>query len=271
MLYMYSNLVLQMPILNACLTSCEGSSWLPLGRGTRSGLLEHAVNLLEGKTLGLGDEEVGVDEGACAKTSPDEEDVGPEVALVGVDHVGGDDGDDGVPEPVGGGGETDTTGTDRDGEDFTDDDPCTWTPSGGEEEDEDTDEGDLGVDSGDVVGDRSTVLDVSMVEADGVTNDTDEELADKHAQSTPKEEGATTEPLDGPEGNGGGQHVDESEDEGDEESVLDGTSRLEERSRIVEDEVDTSPLLHHLEGGTEDSATKVALCLPEGAGEAAGP
>lgn len=39
--------------------SCEGAMWLPLARGARSALLQHLVNLLECKTLGLGNEEVG--------------------------------------------------------------------------------------------------------------------------------------------------------------------------------------------------------------------
>ena len=40
----------------------EGGVGLPLARGARSGLLHHLVDLLEGKTLGLGDEEVGEDD-----------------------------------------------------------------------------------------------------------------------------------------------------------------------------------------------------------------
>ena len=62
--------------------------------------------------LGLGDEEVGVDEGGGAEGAPDEEDVRLEVAFGLAHHVGRDDGDDAVPEPVGGGGQSDTTGTD---------------------------------------------------------------------------------------------------------------------------------------------------------------
>lgn len=72
----------------------EGAVGLPLGRGPRGGLLHHLVDLLQGETFGLGDEEVGVDEGAGAKGAPDEEDFGLKVALVLVDHVGGDDSDD---------------------------------------------------------------------------------------------------------------------------------------------------------------------------------
>lgn len=53
------------------------------------------------------------------KTYPYEEDGRAEVACTDVDHVGGDDGDDGIPQPVGGRRESDATGTDREGEDLT--------------------------------------------------------------------------------------------------------------------------------------------------------
>jgi hypothetical protein len=72
----------------------EGGMGLPLGRGTGSSLLHHLVDLLQGETLGLGDQEVSVDEGASAQRAPNEEHLGAEVALVLVDHVGSDDGDD---------------------------------------------------------------------------------------------------------------------------------------------------------------------------------
>ena len=72
----------------------EGGGRLPASRGTGSGLLHHLVDLLKGKTLGLRDEEEGVDECTSAKASPNEEDAGLEVALVGADHVRGDDSND---------------------------------------------------------------------------------------------------------------------------------------------------------------------------------
>lgn len=76
-------------------------------------------------------------------------------------------------------------------------------------------------------------------------------------------EGTTPDSLDGPEGNRGGAHIDECEDEGDEERVGNGTSGLEERGRVVKDKVDTRPLLHHLERSTENGATEVAASLPK--------
>lgn len=141
---------------------------LPAGKGTGGCLLHHLVDLLESKTLGLGDEEVGVDQGAGAEGTPDEEDLGAEIALVRVNLVRGDDGDDTVPQLVGGSGEGDTAGTDEQREYVADDDPGTGTPGAGEEEDVDADEGNHG-------GDGVRVAAVSD------TNDSDEELTDNHA------------------------------------------------------------------------------------------
>lgn len=72
----------------------EGLAGLPFGGGARSRLFHHLINLLEGQALGLGDEEIGVDESARAETTPDEKDGGLEVAAVFIDHVWGDNGND---------------------------------------------------------------------------------------------------------------------------------------------------------------------------------
>ena len=231
--------------------------------------------MLKRQTLGLWNEEVCVDEGSRAETSPDEEDAGLEVALVLADHVWGDDSNDGVPEPVGGGGETDTTRTDWQWEDLTNENPGARSPSAGEEEDEDGDEGNLGVDGGDVVGNSGSIWasadGVGLVEADGNTDDGDEELADQHTEGTPDKEWTTAELLNGVEGDWSRAHVDQGEDQGNQEDVVDGAGGLQEWSRVVEDEVDTSPLLHHLEGGTEDGLAQVGVRLEDGAAEAVGP
>lgn len=80
----------------------KGAVRLPLARSAGRSLLKHLVDLLEGKTLGFGNEEVGEEEGDAAKTAPHEEDVGAETSGVGsVSHkVGGDDTDNAVPEPM---------------------------------------------------------------------------------------------------------------------------------------------------------------------------
>jgi hypothetical protein len=93
------------------------------------------------------------------------------------------------------------------------------------------------LDGRDVVSDLNAVLEVSLVEAGGNTDDGDEELADKHAESAVDEERATTELLDSPEGDRGGNDVDNGEDHRKEEDVGNGTGRLEEGRGVVEDEV----------------------------------
>lgn len=149
----------------------------------------------------------------------------------------------GVPQPVGSSGESNTTGADRQREDLANDNPSTRAPGGGEEEDEDGNEGDLGIDSRDVVGNGvSDGIGVGLVEADGDTDDGNEELADEHTKGTPHEERATADLLNSVEGDGGGADVDEGEDEGDQEDVGDGTGGLQEDGRVVEDEVNTSPV-----------------------------
>jgi hypothetical protein len=117
--------VLEVTSVAADLASLGGKSRgrAPLGRVTGRGLGQHLVDLLERETLGFRDEEDRVDEAAEARATPDEEDGRAHVAAVLADHVRGDDGNDGVPEPVGGGRKTDTARTDRKREDFADEDP----------------------------------------------------------------------------------------------------------------------------------------------------
>jgi len=248
-----------------------GGVWAPLGRGSGSGLGEHLVDLLESESFCFWHKQVSVNECSSAETAPDEEDAGSEVALVLTDHVGSDDGDDGVPEPVGGGGESDTSGSDGEGEDLSDKNPCTGSPGCSEEEDEDGNEGDLSVDGSDVLGTADTVDDLELVESDGDTDDGHEELADKHTKSSIDEERSATELLNSVEGDGSGADVDDGENHGDQERIVDGAGGREERSRVVENEVYSGPLLHHLERGTENGSTEVGVGSPEGTREACSP
>jgi hypothetical protein len=259
----------------------EGRMRHPLAGRTGSGLLEHAVDLLERETLGLGHEEVGEGPADAAKTAPHEEDVGAEVgvALAGADEVGGDCCDDlgqislcesgrqrgfayAVPEPIGGGGETDTTGTDGEREDLADDDPGSGAPGGSEEEDVQADEGNHGADSGVVV--------LGFLSG-GNTDDTDDELHDDHTSGAIKKDGAATESLNDVEGNGSGAHVDERGDQADEEGVADRAELGEEHGSEVEDEVDTGKLLHHLHANTEERTAQVGVAAGEATLEAVGP
>ena len=128
----------------------------PLARLARGRLLEHAVDLLERETLGLWDEEVRIDEGTRAEGAPEEEDGRTEVGLVGTDKVRSDDGDDRVPEPVRGRRERNTSGSDGEREDLANENPSTRAPGRSKEEDEDGNEGDLGIDGANVLGNRDT-------------------------------------------------------------------------------------------------------------------
>lgn len=51
----------------------RGLSWAPFGGIARGCLLHHLIDLLERQTLGLGNQEVRVDERESAESSPDEE------------------------------------------------------------------------------------------------------------------------------------------------------------------------------------------------------
>lgn len=175
-----------------------------------------------------------------------------------------------VPEPVGGGGETDTTGADGEREDLADDDPGAGAPGGSEEGDVDADEGDHGLD-GVAVGGIWGGVGGWVGLAGGDTDDTDDELGDDHSGATEDENTATTEALNDPEGERGGKHVDEGGDQGDEEGVVDRAKGGEEDGSEVEDEVDTSELLHHLEDYAEDCAANVGGALGDGTVEAVGP
>lgn len=68
----------------------------PFGARSWCRLLQHAVDLLEGEALGLGNEDVCVDDAQEAEGAPEEEDLGAEIdtAAVGGGEVWGDDCDD---------------------------------------------------------------------------------------------------------------------------------------------------------------------------------
>jgi len=136
-----------------------------------------------------------------------------------------------VPQPVGGSRETNTTGSNGEREDLADDNPSSWTPGRGKEEDKDCDEGDLRVDCGNVVGNGSACsVEMSFVEADGDTNDGNKELTDQHAESTIEKDSSSTELLHGVERDRSGADVDQGEDQRDQERVADGAGRLQKWS-----------------------------------------
>ena len=125
----------------------------PLRRRTGRRFFQQAVHLFKGESLGFRYKEVSKDETTRAETTPQEEDVGLEIALVFTNHVRRDDGDDGIPKPIRRTGKGNTAGADGNRENFTSNDPCTRSPRGSEEENVDADEGNLSIDGTDIVGD----------------------------------------------------------------------------------------------------------------------
>ena len=131
------------------------------GFGLRSDVLASALVLMWSVFMTTYDQEVGKGRGDAAEGTPEEEDFGAEVrvAFVGTDQVRGDDGNDlswsasiyhsgvgqvstyAVPEPVGGGGDTDTARSDGQREDLSNNHPRTRAPGGSEEGDVEADEG----------------------------------------------------------------------------------------------------------------------------------
>ena len=64
-LHIFDELAVQNTLLCETHFGSKGAVWDPFARVARSGLFQHAVDLLQGKSLSLGNEEVGV----CPATS----------------------------------------------------------------------------------------------------------------------------------------------------------------------------------------------------------
>ena len=143
-------------------------------------------------------------------------------------------------------------------EDLSDENPGGGAPGCGEEEYVETGEDDEARGCG-----LATLIDCA--------DNGDEKFADEHAKGAVDQECASTQLLDSPERDGRGADVDCSGDHGDGKGVRQANS-LEEGGAVVclklvtiayqpctltltEDEVDTSPLLKHLQGDTEHDAT----------------
>jgi len=192
----------------------ESRVWDPLCGVTRVGFFQHTIDLFEGESLGLGDEEVGVDEASGTERSPNEEDARTEIGVTFAlsNHVWGDDSDDTVPEPVGSSRKSDTTGSNGEGKDFADEDPGTRAPGGGEEEDVDANESNLSGHGGMIV---------LRFSASCNTNNTNNELTDQHTKSAPNEDCTTSISLNDPKGEGSRADIDESGNKIDQEWIAD--------------------------------------------------
>ena len=146
-----------------------------------------------------------------------------------------------VPEPIGRGRQTDTARSNRQREDLSNDHPGTWAPGGSEEGDVETDEGDHS---------RNSRIIIFRGSAGCDTNNSNNKLHDDHSRASNDEDLAATESFNCPKGDRGRTDVDKCRDEGDEEGVVNRAEGLEKDRSEVEDEVDSSQLLHHLHKDT---------------------
>ncbi|KFY92569.1 hypothetical protein V500_04144 [Pseudogymnoascus sp. VKM F-4518 (FW-2643)] len=99
-------------------------------------------------------------------------------------------------------------------------------------------------------------------------DDADDKLCNDYAYSAKDKDAATAEALYNLEGRRGAKDVNEGSNKGDEEGVFNRAKGSEEDSSEVEDEVDTSKLLHHLEDYAKDCTADVGGALSNRAVEA---
>ena len=95
-LHIHDNVLLERSLVRHAHLRRKSLVRSPSAAGARRGLLEHLINLLQAKALGLGNKEVRVDQAASAQRTPEEKHLGTEVAITGIltDQVGRDDGDE---------------------------------------------------------------------------------------------------------------------------------------------------------------------------------
>lgn len=102
--------------------------------------------MLQGQPLGLGDDEEGKQQAQEERTTPDEEHLNRQVALVLVHDVWRDDGNHTVPQPVRGCSKSNTLGSNWERVDLANHDPGSRTPGGckgGDVQASENDEADL--------------------------------------------------------------------------------------------------------------------------------
>lgn len=243
-------------VSDASLVLLHGLGRTPLGGvGSPGDLFVEQVDLFQAEALCLVDHTVDESDADEAAAEPDEENLGLEVgiALTKVDEVGSRVGNGPVEQPVGGGGDTERLGTSLERENLTSDNPGQGSPGGGKEEDVDADKGDGRLGCRFVV-----AVDLAsdwVLDTGNGTGNSYNELGDSHTDGTEQQQWATSPFVSCIKTRDRGHNIDGRRDHGDDKLVLD-TSALKVASSVVENEVDTSELLKHLEQATSDLALK---------------
>lgn len=181
--------------------------------------------------------EVDIKDGNGAGSTPHETSLIAEITRISVDEVGIDLSEDVVPQPVGSGSERHGLATDVEGEELTDEDPGGGTPGGGETEDVNESEHDQASTSG-------------LRARSSGTDDGDNVLRDNHNDTAVDEQLATAETIHSNKTGEGRERVDDV-GEGLNEEGIGKVGGFEEGSTVVEDKVNTSKLLEHLDEDTD--------------------
>lgn len=204
----------------------------------------HGVDLLKGPALGLVDEEEDNEDSEEAASSED-------VTVTEVDVVvdeGGEEGDEEVPGPVGGSGNTHADSAVLEGVHLTTDGPDDGTPGGGEADNEETGEENHD-DTGSVVG--------GVVVQDLVADGGPDHEANEHPGATVHQTLAASVVLDDVETGEGHTEVDNTQNDGGNVGVAE-TDTVEDTGSVVEDEVGTGKLLEGLQGNAEQNTVEHA-------------
>lgn len=137
-------------------------------------------------TFSFINQEVRPEKAANAERPPDKEDFGSKISLVWIHHIGGDDCNDTIPEPVACYAHGHTSRSDAEWEHLSNNHPSSRSPGGRKEENIEADECNFDFDNR------------GIVASHGSCNG-DDELADNHAQSTENQKWSPTEAFNGPE------------------------------------------------------------------------
>lgn len=204
----------------------------------------HGVNLLKSAALGLADEEVDNDGSSKRAGSKN-------VAIFEVNSAGdewGEEGDQKVPCPVGGGCDSHAGCSITGRVEFTDNRPDDRSPGGCKTNDEEAGEDNQG---GTGLGGGRRIGLVERV----VSNCCKNHEADEHPDSTSDQRLAATKMLNNVETDNGNTKVDTGHNHLSDVAVVQ-SSRRENGVAVVEDEVGTGELLKRLQDDTKDSAVK---------------
>lgn len=204
----------------------------------------HSVHLFKGTTLGLVDEEENDEDSGEAASGKD-----VTVAEVnGAGDEGGEEGDEEVPGPVGGGGDSHAGSTVAEGVHLTTDGPDDGTPGSGETDNEEAGEDNHG--NTGRVGRRVGMQNL-------VTDRSPDHEANEHPGGTDHQAVTATVVLDNVQTRQGHTKVNGTQNDLSNEGVAQ-TNTLEDAGSVVEDEVGTGQLLQRLQSNTKHSTVEHA-------------